>query len=774
MKRFTLLICLLAVGWRCLAVPVSVAESPLLEIDTGGRVPAVSSAVTGDLVLNTRGGAAGSLNSAFLTIDTRGAGSLNVPVKTVDGLGANLPGVTITARQNGVVVATATTDSFGSASLAGLFAGYYELRAEKSGHLTQLRQHLRVPEDLPDVLAFSMPSPAAPPRLQASDDLPLASLLDKPVPAPIGRLKVFRGGPGGDFVNYSPPTVALDSSRMTIVLTHGCDSSAGAWPRDMARRLAAVPGLTAKANIVAWDWQEAAAVGTPGIVVTLGAICVYPRQFTPEQGLALGQTLWNALGGDYSRPVHFLGHSLGTLVNCATANYLHGDDSTNRVPQKWEPRRTHMTLFDHAGLAPDFRHAPDPVPWALPIPVKAAYVDSYLTTVGVYLETGVNVFLQRSRYLNPARLHGYPYEWYQQSIENPRGSEFGFRQSFEVLGDNATFPVPGGYPEGSVFAQDEATTASALDLVNLDVPEGLAARTAIELVTRLPFGGLGLTYALNATRFGVETTTYVVDAVGTAAVAGTRKVGHVSIGFVETVLDHYGGSLNPLDDPVYGVGGTTPAVLDIPGYADASTPVPVLSLQFILQTRPGGSGPGPQGQRSLQAGSSPANTPAYVWLPVHVPADAVAVAFDFTLSGEGAGDRVVAGVNNTNVFSLAARFIANDRPMSSGSLPVEAWAGQDVELFFGLAGGTSTDARLTIEGIRFLSLPVPVLRARSIEAGIVLEWTEASPGFVLEWTAGLSPTPIWTPIPEVGGYAGQRSLTNQVPAQQGFYRLRRP
>ena len=163
-----------------------------------------------------------------------------------------------------------------------------------------------------------------------------------------------------------------------------------------------------------------------------------------------------------------------------------------------------------------------------------------------------------------------------------------------------------------------------------------------------------------------------------------------------------------------------------------------------------------------------------MWLPVHVPADAVALAFDFKLSGEGAEDRVVAGVNDTNVFSLAARFIADDRPMSSGPLPVEAWAGQDVELFFGLAGGTSTDARLTIEGIRFLSLPVPVLRTRSLDAGIVLEWTEASPGFVLEWTAGLTPAPVWTPITDVSGYAGQRTFTNQVPAQQGFYRLRRP
>jgi len=68
---------------------------------------------------------------------------------------------------------------------------------------------------------------------------------------------------------------------------------------------------------VAWNWQSAAQ--SP----FWKAQELQPPK-TPDQGIALGQTLQAALGPSYSRPIHFIGHSLGTLVNSYAANFLQG------------------------------------------------------------------------------------------------------------------------------------------------------------------------------------------------------------------------------------------------------------------------------------------------------------------------------------------------------------------------------------------------------------------------------------------------------------------
>ncbi len=65
-----------------------------------------------------------------------------------------------------------------------------------------------------------------------------------------------------------------------------------------------------------------------------------------------------------------------------------------------------------------------------------------------------------------------------------------------------------------------------------------------------------------------------------------RKTGQVLVSVGETVLDNYGGTLNPLADPVYGVGATTPAVLGIPGYANNLLPESNWGLRADLFTLP--------------------------------------------------------------------------------------------------------------------------------------------------------------------------------------------
>lgn len=66
----------------------------------------------------------------------------------------------------------------------------------------------------------------------------------------------------------------------------------------------------------------------------------------PREGEKLGQALAQSLGNSYGQPIHFIGHSLGTLVNAAAANYLH--ENTGGT---FSPQNTHITLLDDAALA---------------------------------------------------------------------------------------------------------------------------------------------------------------------------------------------------------------------------------------------------------------------------------------------------------------------------------------------------------------------------------------------------------------------------------------
>lgn len=111
--------------------------------------------------------------------------------------------------------------------------------------------------------------------------------------------------------------------------------------------------------------------------------------------------------------------------------------------------------------------------------------------------------------------------------------------------------------------------------------------------------------------------------------------------------------------------------------------------------------------------------------------------------------------------------------MNSGLLPVTPWAGQEAELFLGIAGGTSTNAQLSVQNIRFIGLPRPILEPLQIAGGLVLTWAESVPGLVLEFSQDLTAT-NWLPMANTAIYSGQRLFTNEVSLAQGFYRLRVP
>lgn len=151
------------------------------------------------------------------------------------------------------------------------------------------------------------------------------------------------------------------------------------------------------------------------------------------------------------------------------------------------------------------------------------------------------------------------------------------------------------------------------------------------------------------------------------------------------------------------------------------------------------------------------------------------MAFDFTVTGDPVDDRIACAVNGQSVFALAAKFISEGEPMSTDMIDVSAFAGQSVEVFFGLAGGTSTNCELAIDGLRFVTVPTPKV-AVGVAAGTAsVKWPAAASGWTLESSDTLG-TGSWQPVPLGAGLtldSGVATLLDPISSLTKFYRLRR-
>lgn len=138
-------------------------------------------------------------------------------------------------------------------------------------------------------------------------------------------------------------------------------------------------------------------------------------------------------------------------------------------------------------------------------------------------------------------------------------------------------------------------------------------------------------------------------------------------------------------------------------------------------------------------------------------------------------DRIACAINEQNLFTLPARFAPDGSPVSTDFLDVSRYAGQEVELYFGLVGGTSSGCTLAIEGIRFVTVPIPKLAATVVGDQVRLQWPAAATGWVPQHNPGLEPE-NWqdVPLPEtitpVDGVVTFERI--RLPTKE-FFRLRR-
>ena len=387
-------------------------------------------------------------------------GSVVVHGRVTDVNGTPLSDATVSAMLNLSPVAQTGTDANGNYQMPPLGAGVYGLWAWDSTHQTSIRV-LTLTGSTAEQDFQLQPFPATP-TVQQTTQQPNLSYTIGPMDS---ALRVFDGT---QFVPIVAGENVPPSDRMTIVLTHGwiltlagIEEGQGVegWPTSMAAELRAQGINSSIANIVAWDWRTASEGTTP------------PLNNVPSQGVALGQALLGTFGANFSQPIHFIGHSMGAMVNAAAINYLRGDRTSTMSqevsPTPWASTPIYVTVLDGAeaanllsqpvlfnGLDLSLADAVNGGPsaenttqnWIPSMPVHPTWADNYITVFGHFEPSAVNVWLQKGMSLNVESAHGYPIDWYNNSIANPTdiNDPLGFQRSQEFVTwaglPSSTFP----------------------------------------------------------------------------------------------------------------------------------------------------------------------------------------------------------------------------------------------------------------------------------------------------------------------------------------------
>ncbi len=571
--------------------------------------------------------------------------------------------------------------------------------------------------------------PAVPALLATSQTLSEAQTAQPRVPGN-SQLKVLVG-------------TTVDPNKMTIVMTHGWNSNSGNWPTSMAGALS--PHYASQANILAWDWEADAKINPLNPAPSAGR--------TPSQGTALANALMETLEPGYNKPIHFLGHSLGTLVNCVAADYLHGDrrPSMGEIrsnTERYSSANTHMTLFDEAELAVPvnaIKVSADVLlgnydlkngqvnSVAKVIPSSAAYVDNYVSEVGLLHDKAVNVLLWRRLAVMGISdipgfgegLHGYGYEWYRQSILSPSSSIMGFFWSFE-RGSISTNPYSATPQSNTFYIQSLDLNQSFLNVSRLNsaTAQLLSRSRLVVYPTLQSYQGLN---AIGTTIQGVY-------------LAGIEHAGTMLVNFVET----FG---VPTGTPVYSdTAVSTPAYFlseseKVPANLNASW-----DLQFSIQLGDPLQQQLPPGVEAMPVPYS-SGGPVYTIIPVQVPNEAVGVSFEYNIRGSAVDEFMTMGINSSNEYTMEAKFLDEGAWNSTPVIPVSDLRNQEVNLVFALNGiSNSPTGILSVRNIQFYIPPRPRLNLDKSGNTLVASWPLSAIDWTIETSTDLSDPNGWEAV----------------------------
>lgn len=668
-------------------------------------------------------------------------------------------------RLNGAIISGANTATFTRPLAQMNDAGTYSLTVS-NGIGSEMREAR--------VFVYQGPTTPMPsvPSMTTAGSTP-AFLLT--LPSPPGKLMVFNAT--GQMVENGP----MDTSKMTIVLTHGWRSSPTNWPTEMWQALKDA-GLNDSANIVAWDW----ATGADNLKLWRVA------DRTPREGEELGQALMGKLGATYNQAIHFMGHSLGTLVNCRAADYLHGDGKNSPAKNlatptlKLDPQKTHMTLFDEAQLAVPVNgmsvaldvilgntrltngegsNSPAKV-----IPERARYIDNYISEVGLLHSRAANVMLWRKYSLGPVGLHAYAYEWYQDTITPISDSQLG------LGGRRMGFPY--SFERGSI---SNAPAEETFFLQSLDVSASPLAVTQMSSAVAQQFSRnrVGAYAGLKAYQ-SVAYPTYQAYRGLNAAGQAVQGVYMQGIQFAGTMLADFAETFTaPVGQPVYlGTAGSTAAYFTESGQPAATNFQASWDLQFRIQP-PSVQSQSLMGFSAKQVGeaemSAANNQPVFSVIPMEVPLDAVGLTFEYKIEGAADDDFMTMGIGEEIEYSMEAVYVTDGEWNAAPVIQVEDIGGAQVQLVFGLNNPAELPSgALSIRNIQFYIPPRPEVSLEQVGTQMHLSWPLHGLGWTLEMTTDLTQPNSWQPVltpPSVEEYQRRVNLTPTAPRQ--FFRLRK-
>jgi hypothetical protein len=175
----------------------------------------------------------------------------------------------------------------------------------------------------------------------------------------------------------------------------------------------------------------------------------------------------------------------------------------------------------------------------------------------------------------------------------------------------------------------------------------------------------------------------------------------------------------------------------------------------------------------LDGGSTASNSPACIWIITSIPADASQLTFAFTASGQCANDSLVFGVNDAILFSLSLKYLSAGQTYSSTPIDMSAYTGTSTnQLFFGVLGGTSTNANVQINDVQFISFTSPSLSISQSSGAVALSWPSSANGYTLQSSSSLT-TANWSDVTNIPSlFAGVFTVTNSWSDQVRFFRLR--
>jgi hypothetical protein len=716
-------------------------------------------------------------NSAAVSFYYYNGPSLQVTGEVTTDAGVPVPGAVVTMKRYGTVFWQAATNASGTYTASGLPPDHYTVAITKEGYLTTAdsvdttaggnQTHNFLLNPMPTALVVENID-----RLLANSALRVDPPTDLSNPS-APRLKVFNGTV---FIDYRTDiydgAAFLQPTKTTLILSHGWRSNSDDWPLAMAQQISVRLGSGA-VNIVAWDWRTQAAVTTFNTLPS--------SDIASHQGELLGRSLLqSSLTNSYGGHVHFIGHSMGTIVNATACDYVHGafPRESMKPAIHWQSEQTepHITLLDEAGIVPKrginvlssssvmwylaklslntIAPAEGSGSWNSPIPRQYSWIDNYISGVGRPHTEAVNVELTKFS-TNPVVAHGYAYQWYRDTI-TPVISvpAIGFDSSSESGGQ---FPPTGQGKLPSSRWVENLATPDPLDLSYS--PSSSPLNTLNNFVLK-PAENTG-----NAILNGYGSTIKFVGNIGGGVIYKTGNVASSSaekIGLMwDAASDKTADVLNSISPDNANTDNLTEAVLRLQLGTFSNQPLNQQAFRGI-KTRNFDSVP-------------TSNQPPHAWFTVDVPEDAAMLAFDFTVTGEPGEDKIACAVNDLNVFTLPAKFAPDGEPVSTDLIDVSQYAGQTVELFFGLTGGTSTDCGVAIDGIRFVTIPMPQLAVAVLGDQVRLQWPAAATGWIPQRNTGLDPA-AWEDVvlPEALAAAdGVLTLDRPRSLQMEFFRLRR-